>query len=370
MSTAKITSGKTKQRVVLPDYKREMIEAYDADNSYPERVRDIVLASGVARACTEIFARYIFGNGISDPTLFKMVVDRKGTTLDKLLRKCVADYALWYGYAIHVQYNAFGEKIGYTHLPFEYCRKGIKDKEGLIAVYDNWDRRDLNKPFRANDIQYLYPYNPSAVISEIENSEGATIEEKMKNYKGQVLWFSKEGNEYPLAPCDPVLEDVQTTYQIKLFKNKNIRTNFMASHMFVHKGKFEDETERQDMMKSLERFQGAEMVGNIMMIEVDNIEQVPQLLPFQIQNNDKLWEYTESSTIQNIVQNYFIPPVLAGILQAGKLGTSNEINEAHDFYNAYTAFDRMSISEEFTRLLGQPVVIEPKSAIFQIAQTV
>ena len=137
--------------------------------------------------------------------------------------------------------------------------------------------------------------------------------------------------------------------------------------MFVHIGKFQDETERQDMMKSLERFQGAEMVGNIMMIEVDSIEQVPQLLPFTIQNNDKLWEYTESSTINNIVQNYFIPPVLAGILQAGKLGTSNEINEAHDFYNAYTAFDRMSISEEFTRLLGQPVMIEPKSAIFQIA---
>jgi len=360
----KVTTGKTRQRVVLPDYKKEQIEAYDADNSYPQRIRDAVNASGVAKACTEIFARYIFGDGIADAVLSKRVVDRKGTTLDKLIRKCVDDYGLWYGFAVHVKYNAFGEAIGYYHLPFEFCRKGVLKKEGLIAVYDNWDKRDMNTPYNSAKIEYLHPYNPATVLSEINSCEGETIEEKMKHYKGQVFYYSRLGNEYPLAPSDPVIEDVQTTYQIKLFKNKNIRTNFMASHMFVHKGSFESETEREDMIKSLERFQGAEMAGNIMLIEADTNEQVPTLQPFTIQNNDKLWEFTESSTVNNIVQNYLIPPVMIGILQSGKLGTANEINDAQQFYNSHTASDRLIFEEEFTRLMGQTVVLKPKSLIF------
>ncbi len=369
MAGTKIVSGKTKQRVVLPDLKKEQVEAYDADNSYPQRIRDIVLSSGVARACTEMFARYIFGNGVSDPQLFKKVVNRQGVTLDKLMRKCIDDYSMWYGFAVHVHYNIFGEPIGYYHLPFEFVRKGVEQKEGLLAVYNNWDKRDLNEKYNSSKIDYIHPYNPATVISEIQQSEGYTIEDKFKNYKGQVFYFSKEGINYPLAPIDPVLEDAQTTYQIKLFKNKNIRTNFMASHMFVYKGNFEDDQARTEFQNSLERFQGAEMAGNIMLVEASNAEEVPTLTPFTIQNNDKLWEFTEQSTINNIVQNYLIPPVLVGILQAGKLGTANEINDAHAFYNNHTSYDRLVMSEEFTKLFKQPIELLPKSSIITIQPT-
>ena len=363
MAGAKIVSGKTKQRVVLPDLKKEQVEAYDADNSYPQRIRDIVLSSGVARACTEMFARYIFGNGVSDPVLFKKVINRKGVTLDKLLRKCVDDYSMWYGFAVHVHYNIFGEVIGYYHLPFEFVRKGIEKKEGLFAVYNNWDKRDLNEKYNTSNIDFIHPFNPASVISEIEQCEGNTVEEKFKNYKGQVFYFSKEGYNYPLAPIDPVIKDAETTYEIQLFKNKNIRTNFMASHMFVYKGEFEDDSSREEFKKSLEKFQGAEMVGNIMLVEASSPDQVPTLTPFTIQNNDKLWEFTETSTVNNIIQNFGIPPVLMGILQSGKLGTANEINDAHGFYNNHTSYDRAIMSEEFTRLLKEPIEIQPKSLI-------
>jgi hypothetical protein len=364
----KIVSGKTRQRIVVPDYKREEIDAYDADNSYPQRILDVLNASGVGHACTEIFARYTFGDGISDPNLSKRVVDRRGTTLDKMLRACVYDYCTWYGFGVHVQYNAFGQPISYTQVPFEYIRKGIQKKDGMFAVYDNWDKRDINEPYNIDKFQWIHKYNPSAVVREISETKGKDLPEKVRNYKGQLFYFSKAGYQYPLAPCDPVLEDVQTTYQIKLFKNKNIRTNFMASHAFVYKGKFESEDAREAFKADLEKYQGAEQVGNIMLIEAEYDEQIPQLLPFTIQNNDKLWEYTESSTVNNIIQNYLIPPVLIGVLQAGKLGTANEINDAHQFYNAYTESDRGVFMEEFTKLMGVPVVLIPKKAIYTIPQ--
>jgi hypothetical protein len=131
----------------------------------------------------------------------------------------------------------------------------------------------------------------------------------------------------------------------------------MASHMFVHKGKFESEQAKQDFEDYLEHFQGAESVGNIMLIETEMDEAIPELKPFAIQNNDKLWEFTETSIKNNIVQNYMIPPVLAGILQAGKLGTASEIEDATIYYNDITKDDRIEIESALKLLLGENVNI-------------
>jgi hypothetical protein len=127
--------------------------------------------------------------------------------------------------------------------------------------------------------------------------------------------------------------------------------------MFVHKGKFESEQAKQEFEDYLEHFQGAEAVGNIMLIETEMDEAMPELKPFAIQNNDKLWEFTETSIKNNIVQNYMIPPVLAGILQAGKLGTASEIEDATIYYNDITKDDRIEIESALKLLLGENVTI-------------
>ena len=267
---------------------------------------------------------------------------------------------------MHVAYNAFGEPIKYSHMPFEFARFGIEKKAGMYGIHPNWDRRDPNKPFSIADTYWLHPYNPATVLDEIAECEGKTLAEQIGNYKGQLLYVTPDAWQYPLAHIDPVMEDVITSAQTKLFKNKNIRTNFMASHLLVHKGQFESDDAREEFIKSIEAFQGAEKSGNVMVVEVTDDSQVPQLLPFTIQNNDKLWEYTEKSVIESIVRAFNQPPVLAGILQAGKLGTSNEINEAHEYYNAYTQSDRDIVMQAFTDLIAQPVQILPKKPIYQI----
>lgn len=358
-SGAKIVTGKTRQRAVNVDFKSLAVLGYDADNCYPQRIRDIIQASGVATRCTNLYARYVLGQEV---LVAGNVAPKQ---VSELIKRSVTDYSMWYGFAVHVSYNALGEPTKYTHLPFEMARIGIEKKAGMLAIHPDWDRRDPNRTFTATDIKYCHPYDPSAAMEQIESCDGRDLIEKVRNYTGQVLYVTPDYMQYPLAHIDSILEDVITSAQIKLFKNKNIRTNFMASHMLVYKGEFEDDNAREEFIKTVEQFQGAEKAGNVMVVEAKDESAIPTLQPFTIQNNDKLWEFTERSVIESIVGQFNIPPVLAGILQAGKLGTANEINEAHEFYNGYTQTDRAHFEQIFTDLLQLPVTIVPKASIYQ-----
>jgi hypothetical protein len=344
---AKIISGKTRQRIVKPDYKLEKIYAWDADNAYPQRVRDLILASGTAKGCWKRYAKYCKGLGFSDEAINKRYL--------KLLEDCTNDWAMYGTLALHVQYNLIGDVVNLSHVPVEFCRLST---DGTIAVYDNWDKRDLNNPYSAGKIKRYPRYNPNEFKTNLDGFED------INEHPGQIYIHLPNEFEYPLAPCDAVLEDIGTDTEVKTFRKKNIRTNFMASHMLVHKNKFEDENARQEFYDSISDFQGADNVGNIMIIEVEDDTQIPELKPFTIQNNDKLWEYTEGAVISSIIRVFEQTPVLAGVMVAGKLGTSSELEEAHALYNVVTETDRDTIAGIFSMILGVPLSILAKPTLF------
>jgi hypothetical protein len=356
---ANIAISTTRQRTVIRDLKSEKIYAYDYDNAYPQRIYDLVNSSGTAKQGWNKFAKFVMGNGVVDPQLSRKIVNKYGVTVEKLIRFGIDDYCLYYGFAVHVSYNALGDIIAYNTIPFEYCRLAF---DGTIAVYDNWDRRKLkdNGRYNVSDIKYFPRFNPAKVIGEIDAMTGNTLQEKMAAYPGQVFWYSRAGLEtYPLSPFDPVLEDIETDAEIKIGKLKNVKTNFLAAQMVKYRGKFESPQAKSEFLESLEMFQGNENLGNLMLVELEDGQADFDVTPFTIQDFDKKWEYTERSVQENIIRVLQQPQVLSTMAVAGKLGTSSEIDEAKAFYNDVTADDRLVIEEEFTRLLGRQISIIP-----------
>lgn len=356
---AKIVTANARQRAIVKDLKQEKVYAYDYDNSYPQRIFDLVNSSGTAKASYKLYSKYVMGNGISNPTLYKKIVNKSGTTFDKLLRACIEDYCLFGGFAVHVSYNALGEKIGYSHVPFEWCRLSY-DPDGMIAVYDNWDKRKI-KDNGKYDVSKIVRYNrfaPAKVLKQIEETQGATIQEKIENYNGQILWYSSDNSEtYPLSPFDAIIEDIQTDSEIKIGKLKNVKTNFLASQMVKYKGRFESDQERSAFIESLEEFQGNDNLGNIMLVELTDTDGDFSVEPFSIQDYDKKWEYTERSVQENIIRTLNQPIVLLSMNMPGKLGTSSEIEDAKKFYNDITEYDRLIMEEEFSKLIGEKINI-------------
>lgn len=321
---------------------------YDTDNCYPQRVADIIRGSAIAVKCTDVYAKFIAGQGFEDAVFYKKPINALGHTPDNLLRKLAADMALYRGFALHVNYNANGKITAVNHIPFEHCRLSLPDEFGYshkIAVYDDWNRR-RNRTLRRDAIDYIDAFNPNPITIAAQAEAAGGWEQ----YKGQVLWYSAEGTEYPTATPDPVLEDCVTDAEIKAFKWRSITTNFMASHVYVHRGYFETDNARADMLNVLSEFQGAEGAGKIMLVESADEFTDPKIMKVDMQDFDKQFAYTEESVQDNIRLCYGIPSVLIGKEVAGKLGTSAELEQAINYFTYQTMNERLAIEETFTRV--------------------
>lgn len=355
---SRITIPRSNKRLIITSLKQEKILGWDSDNAYPQRMVDLIACSGVATRCVNRFKRFIVGRGFSDPLIYKSVTNRNGVTMDKLLNLCANDYAALYGFAVHVKYNGLGQIIERNYMPFQDTRLALN---GQIAYYNNWDGSSQTSKFNRNDIVYLNRFDPSKVIEEINEMEGANYAEKAAKYPGQVLWYSQAGfNAYPVGLADPVAEDIETDYQAKLYKNKNIRTSFTSSGMYIDYGVSESENIRFQKQQVLTEFQGADGAGNIMYVEVEPGQQAPTFTPFNAGSGvDNRFEYHEKSVEQAIVKCFAIPNILAGVLQPGSLATSSELIEAYIIYNSETEPDRIVFEEQFSRLIGKTVFILP-----------
>ena len=104
MSKQRRKSGipKVEKRVYKVDAKSLDYEPYDSDNLYPQRMKDIINASGTAKRSVETFAKYIHGGGFKDQTFYKSIINKKGITADRLLRSVSQDYADYGGRAYYL----------------------------------------------------------------------------------------------------------------------------------------------------------------------------------------------------------------------------------------------------------------------------
>jgi len=331
-------------RFVVKKQQTEGILSYDLDNDYPGRVMDIINGSGTAYKCNDIYAKFINGKGFTDVNFAKTIVNTKGQTADNILRKTAYDLAMFRGFALHVNYDANGKITSISHVPFEHCRFAIdKDLNILkIAVYDDWGKRKYTN-IKKERIHYIDFYDPAKAVEEAAN--------EWDKYKGQIFYYSADGLEYPKATADPVLEDCVTDYEIKTAKFKNITTGLMASHIFLKRGEFETDEARDDFKTVLKGFQGAENMSKLMLFEVPAGEESPDIKKLDIQDNDKLFEYTEGSVQNNIRMCYGLPPVLVG--KDVSVGFATEIIEqAFNWVNFATLDERYTLEEIFKKIFS------------------
>jgi len=354
----KATVTDVTKRITTKVNKTDGIINYDVDNAYVNRIIDIVNSSGTATLCTSILGKFIYGGGFANEALSALKINSSKLTTNKLLFKAGKSLSKFNGFAIHVNYNALFQKTSFSYVPFENVRFTDSDEKNehknMLAIYDDWQKIKSSR-INKKDIDFINFYNPDpeVIAEEVEAAGGWGA------YKGQVIYVTTDGVEYPLAPSDSVLEDVQTDAHAKTFKNRNITTNFMASY-FVRTAMFEGDeadTERQDFIDTLTTFQGQDEASKFMLIEEEGEEPAFVLEKVDIQDIDKLYEFTEESVRNNIIRNYLIPSVLL-VAQAGKLGSSSEIKDATAFYNEVTEDYRILIEEAFAEMFRNSVFPE------------
>lgn len=337
------------------------LQTYGGDNLYPQHLRAITSASGTAELCLNRYQKFIEGNGFQNEALALAQMNSDGETADDLLKKVAADVARYGGLAIHVNYDLEGRVTELRHIPFEHCRLEAEDDTdhvGHIVVCDNWDGRKSKKDlFRIaeKDVQRIHVFNPRADVVRAQIEEAGSI----FDYRGQVLWLSMAGhNVYPTPIYDAAVTDISTDDGLGNVKYRNVRNNFLVSCILVAKKGVpyidENGVQREQSMidaEDLRKFQGDENGNKIMLLELENGEDKPEILEFPTKNFDKDFENTENSVVERIYAQFH--QELFYSIRIGKLGFSGSVmRDAYEYYAGEVTNEQRFIERAFSRLLA------------------
>jgi len=328
---------------------------YGDDNLYPNYSRIMAENSGGLKRCISIKDRFVYGKGVTENDGFwKARVNPAGLRVDQFVRYLINEWSVHNGFAIQIGYNGLLEKTHIQLFPYETCRLPIQDDEGGIShiqYCDDWSKKRLDK---GDVVKYsLYTKDKDVIMSQIELAGG------FDKWKGHLLYFGKHGQTvYPYSTFHSVLEDVITDIKLKKGKNANVSTNFLVSHILQLPFLFKDITPyptdtdgsvfKAEFVESLQKFQGLENLGKLCMLENPSKDKDGNFVPYKfdkldVQNFDKLYEYTEKSVADAIRQNYSQPEILHNAVATG---FSTEILDSfYNLYNQITALDRQVIEE-------------------------
>lgn len=345
-TNSKPTVTEPESRMTVKPNPQFGIQNYDVDNGYPQRIEKAKKASGRTTQCLNVYNRFVRGAGFADPFYKTIINDKKKLTVDRLHRAIVADFCLYRGFAIHLNFNALGQIVSMDHIPFKELRLGLEDEltgvPSVVKHHPDWTK-ESGKQWKSQLITEFSFFNPTQILDEVIKLGG------LDRSKGQVYWWSANGWKYPEASCDPVLEDVVSDDETKQFRLSNISTNFLAAHI-LEINECENDDERDAIDNMVTDFQGGKKGGKFMILEKKGTETTFNLQKVEPPDMDGLYQKTEDAVKESIRSNYMIPPVLVGDLVAGKLGTSQEIQDATLYFNTITSDDRMIFEEVFTEL--------------------
>ena len=356
-----------KERISADELKRFGIVAYDDDNLYPQKIKMIINGSSTAKSCTDRLFSFLIGKGFTNKILQSYKVNGVKSSLHDVFVACANDYKDFRGFAVWRKINENAKTVEMYHVPFEWVRKVYsKDKDNFTAkycIYNNWDG-SLGK-INKDDFQYAWAYNidEDVIIDQIIEDGSIDL------YSGQLYYYSADGEQYPLSWVDSIQEDCIVDNQMKIFNYKNVTTNFMLSHIAT----FSDDPEsdvKESINKTLTELQGAENASKMVVlygINKDNFD----LKKVDVQNHDKIFEVTNTTTKQNIREAFNQDlPFFKGGLGASDL-SGEAIKTTYAFYNALTERDRMAITDVFGKILStwyQPIItnIEVEKLTFEI----
>lgn len=357
----KVSDVTTEKRATVKSVVSLNIQGWDRRNDYPQKLWDAIAESGTALSCLEVYASFVRGAGFPS-AVADSIMNRKGQNLNDLLALTAEDRARFGGFAIHVNYNEFYEAAEFNYIPFEHTRLGLPTIENpsevtTIAINSDWTGA-TTRPTLKNTAQ-IPIFNPDKVVIAAQVKEAGG---DIKNYKGQVLWWSNAyGFNYPVPICDAIITDINTEGGVATVKNRNAKNNFFGAGIFIVEGETtdnpdntkvdNDENEESNLVTQIKKMQGDRNSCNVAVLELDRGAREPKHIPFAGENYDGAFKETEVSIQKNIGRRFKQPPVLR-CEDVSSGFAENVMSEAYHFYNTVTQDERAELERVFTRLLA------------------
>jgi hypothetical protein len=325
------------------------IQSYDSDNIYPQRVDEVRESSYTAKSAVARLAEFIDGEGFQDPTLANIVFNSEGMTGNDILDFIAQDKSPFTGFALHFKYNPFTFRImEVTPVEFMYCRLGLPDSNGNvmeIAYSRNWEMDWRKTVDTVLEIDYYPVFDPKPEVVK-----GQIEKYGVHNYPGQILYWTPKPGVYPKCRFHSVLDDAQSQSELGVYKLSNIQNKWTTETIIGYPGKIEDEEKERKLLEKLSAHKGPRGSG-ILIIENETGNNLDIHKNLEIQNTDKLFEFTTKDVKNSIREALALPAEVMGTMPESGMFNKTQIQDAYTYVNAMTRNDRNHISRTFQKFM-------------------
>ncbi len=312
---------------------------FGENNTFPDHLLYLYNKSSVHGAIINNKVKYILGKGIDVSNERLLKINRHGESLNKVLEKSSKDIELFGGFYWQIIFNALGKIQEIVHTPFEEIRKS-KDGKGWWHC-KNWNWKEYKK------------IEPTHIPSfDITNPKGVQLFAFREYRPG--------AKEYPLPGYFSSLNDIETDTEISIYNLSVMKNGQFSGKLISFFDGIPTEEEKKNLEKKWnDKFNGSGNAGKTMLAFNQNSAQPPQVDDLSATELDKLFDQLSKSTQAKIFAGHEVTsPTLFGIMEPGKLGGRNEMQDSYEiFKNTYANAKQQAIEEVlglFLPLLGLP----------------
>lgn len=349
-SKLRVTSTIKKKRVEVGQtaWNGRIIQ-FDNNNLYPNLLDLYIANSSYASTVINVMRNFVYGNGFEDVNLNNTIFyNELGLILSgkQLLADVIKDYCKFGTFAAHVKYNILGQPASIKPLQSKYCRLTTPCEDGEIkeiAYFDNWE--NFGGDLYMKEPLFLPVFNPDNVLQEFEDVG-------FENHKGHIYMYKSGYGTYQESIWDSVISQIQTDVEVSNFRFRLVQNGLNATHLLAIPH-LQDEVQLRELNAKINNAQGSDNAGSVIVIDGVGKDSVPSLLALDSKNHDKMYTIIDDSTKNAIRRVLNVPPVLVGDLVSGKLGTSQEIVEAEQYFEKNTERFRVDIEEGLYDILSK-----------------
>lgn len=349
-------------------------QPWGPNNRYPQDMLEAINGSGTGAACVDTKAKYIKGDGFADTDFYQAKVNRQGLQVDSLLALDANDLAALYGFCWVVNINGNGHPCEIFHAPFSQWRPAQPDGDGVVrADYLIRKPHKLSKTngLKATDAKRYPRYNSDETPAEraARIATYCTAEEiTLAEYPGELfVYYHKRSGalNHPRPLHDAVVRDMLTEASLKISRHTDVRNGFAAQTMITEYGTAQPSQEKLNA----DRAKYGEMIGEegvrLIVQYAQSSDTKPDVSSFQVNNASDRYKSDESSLKDNIRAMFLLPTILYGEATAGKLGASQEMEDAVNYAQ------RLVVNEDVRALelayktvfsIFQPIMATPGQA--------
>lgn len=305
--------------------------SYGANDAYAPYLEALYLGSSIHSAVVSGVGAMIYGEGLeakdrnqSDGKREQWL--RLQTLLSnsdpKLLQKLAMDLKLYGQCYINTIWNTPRTSIAkMRHLPVHTMRAGVANSQGEIDLWyykaDWGNKKDRSKPL----VMRSY--------SETDRTEASRVL--------QIKRYAPSFHYYGLPDYVGSTGYIQLDTEIQAFHLNNVQNGLFPSMLISFNNGVPTDDERHAIeRKVLEKFQGADAAGKVLITFNDGSENQPTFEPIASNGSDSMYEYLSREVSAKVLSGHRVTsPLLFGVRSEGG-GFGNNAEELRDSYSLFT----------------------------------